>query len=174
MPRSLTWKQLLWTGVVLSVVGLAARLYLVSFVFAIGGNDAINNIALQWVQTGLGQVAFQLGIAVLALLLVIWAIGGTQVAVVTPAPRALVVTFWAGVVLIVLGLILQSSLAAWQWGLSGANDVGRGLARDVLFTFGAPLEAAGLPLGTLLVAGSIVVRTVAIATGPQVAAAERI
>jgi hypothetical protein len=150
MPRPFTWSQLLWTGIVLIIVGLAARLYLASLVFALGGNDAINNVLLVWAQTLLGQVAFGLGIALVSLLGVVRA---------TRAKRGLTRTFWIGVGLIVCGLVLQSSITAWQWDLSGATDVGRSLARDVLWVVGAPLEAVAVPLGTLLVAGSVVARS---------------
>jgi hypothetical protein len=140
MPRSLTWNQLLWTGIVLTIVGLAARLYLASLVFSIGGNDAINSVLLLWAQTLLGQVAFGLGIALVSLLVVVRA---------ARAERGLIRTFWIGVCLIVFGLVLQSSITAWQWDLTGATDVGPSLARDILWIVGAPLEAVAVPLGTV-------------------------
>jgi hypothetical protein len=171
MPRSFTWKQLLRTGIVLAVVGLVAGQYLVWLVFLIGGQEAINNDVLQWTQTLLGQVALQLGLALIAFLLVTKALGTLRISGVAagssaprdgdePAPRVLVRLFWIGVAVVVLGLVLQVSLAAWQGDLSGATDVGRGLARDILWVVGAPLQAVAVPLGTMLVAGSLVARSV--------------
>jgi hypothetical protein len=165
MPRSLTWNQLLWTGIVLTIVGLAARLYLASLVFSIGGNDAINSVLLLWAQTLLGQVAFGLGIALVSLLVVVRA---------ARAERGLMRTLWIGVGLIVFGLVLQSSITAWQWDLTGATDVGRRLARDILWIVGAPLEAVAVPLGTLLVAGALVARTLADATEARVPSDEQV
>jgi len=173
MRPAFTWKQLLWTGLVLTVVGLVARLYLATLVFALWGDDALNNPALHWTQAVLGQVAFQVGLALIAFLLVIRAIerdglpdgapaNGSvdegSVPAAASAPRALVRVFWIGVALVVMGLVLQESLAAWQHDLFGAVDVAGGIVRDILWLVGAPLEAVAVPLGVLLATGSLVVR----------------
>ena len=178
MPPTLSSRNLLWTGIVLTVVGLAARLYLMSLVFVLWGNDALNNPAQHWTQILLAQVAFQLGLALIAFFFVVRAIELNRVAGSTPAngsvhegtapdaasaQRALVRMFWTGVALVVLGLILQESLAAWQYDLSATADVGGGLARDILWLVGAPLEAVAVPLGILLAAGSLVPRTLELA-----------
>lgn len=149
-----------------------------SLVFVLWGNDARNNPALHWTQILLAQVAFQLGLALIAFFFVVRAIGHNRVAGNTPAngsmhkgtapdatsaQRALVRMFWTGIALVVLGLILQESLAAWQYDLSGRADVGAGLARDTLWLVGAPLEAVAVPLGILLAAGSLVPRTLELA-----------
>lgn len=174
MSPRLTWKQLLWTGIVLTGVGLFARLYLVPLVFALWGDSGLNSSVLHWTQAALGHVVFHVGLALIALLLVIWAIehdasatGAPEnsslaegtVPAAAPAPRALVRVFWIGVVLVVLGLILQESLVQWQLDLLGAVDVAGGIARDFLGLVGAPLTAVAMPLGVLLSTGSFVVRT---------------
>lgn len=43
MPPTLTWKQMLITGVVLTVVGLLARMFLGAVLVAVLGNGALNN-----------------------------------------------------------------------------------------------------------------------------------
>ena len=162
MPPTLTSRQLLWTGIVLTVVGLATGLYLMPLVFALGGNDALNSPALRWAQILLAQVAFQLGLALIVFPLIVRAIERNRLA----APRVVARMFWIGVALVVLGLIFQESLAAWQYDVSGAEDVGAGLARDILWLFGAPFKAVAVPLGVLLAAGSLVVRVLGPATEP--------
>lgn len=174
MPSTLTWKQLLWAGIALTVVGLFARLYLVPLVFTLWGNDAVDNPVLHWTQAALSHVVFQVGLALIASLLVIWAIernasaagasahGYVDEGTAPPAasaPRTLVRVFWIGAALVVLGLILQESLAQWQHDLLGAVDVEGGIARDILWLVGAPLKAVAMPLGVLLSTGSFVVRT---------------
>ncbi|AWB88219.1 hypothetical protein [Homoserinimonas hongtaonis] len=176
MPPTLTWKQLLWTGIVLTVVGLVARLYLVPLAFALWGDAGLNNPALHWTQAVLGHVAFQIGLALIAFLLVIRALersglpdgaptngavdkGAVSSAAPAPAPRTLVRVFWIGVVLVVLGLILQESLVQWEFDLLGAVDVAGGIARDILWLVGAPLEAVAMPLGVLLTTGAVAART---------------
>lgn len=181
MPPTLTSRQLLWTGIVLAVVGVAARLYLMSLVFMLWGNDALNSPALRWTQTLLTQVAFQLGLALIVAFFVVRAMQLTRVVgntigndsvdeaavpAAASAARAVLRMFWVGAVLIVLGLILQESLAAWQYNISGAADVGAGIAHDILWLVGAPLETVAVPLGILLAAGSLVVRTLAPAIEP--------
>lgn len=176
MPPRLTRKQLLWTGIVLAVVGLVARLYLVTLLFALGGNDALNIAVVNWVQAVLGQVALQVGLALIAAMIVMKALERSHLVSATPpetatpddagtvdvaptASPALAWTFWIGLALIVVGLVLQQSLLAWQYDLMGAVDVAGGIARDILWLLGAPLEAVAVPLGTLLVAGSLIART---------------
>ena len=174
MLPTLTWKQLLWTGIALTVVGLAARLFLATLVSALWGDGGLNNPALHWTQAVLGQVAFQVGLALIAFLLVIRAIerdGLLDVApangsvdertvpAATSAPRSLLRVFWIGGALVVVGLVLQESLAGWQHDLFGATDVAGGIVRDILWLVGAPLEAVAVPLGVLLATGPLVVRT---------------
>lgn len=102
--------------------------------YSCSGERHRNNPALHWTQILLAQVAFQLGLALIASFFVVRALEHNRMAGSTPAndsvhegtapdaasaQRALVRMFWTGIALVVLGLILQESLAAWQYDLSG-------------------------------------------------------
>jgi hypothetical protein len=174
MPSALASKPMLFWGVILTAVGLLARLFLVGALGALWGNGALNNAALSWAHTLVGVVAFQFGLALIAFSFVAQAVEAlstrsdrareqyspddiTYRTAASPAPAAKRM-FWLGVALTLLGLVLQRWLDAWSYDLSGGADVGGGLARDILLLVGPALEALAFPLGILLVAASLVVR----------------
>lgn len=174
MPPLLTWKQMLWTGVVLSAIGVLARTFLLAALAETWGTGALNNPVLRWTYSLISGVGFELGVALVVFALVARAVRAARVpanaaeresaaegaASVDPATRTRTAAtmFWVGVALVVLGLIMQESLSAWWGSLSGQEDVGAGLARDVLTVVGGPLQTIAFPFGILLVAGSLVVR----------------
>ncbi|RNE62592.1 hypothetical protein EEJ31_07095 [Cryobacterium tepidiphilum] len=164
---------MLWTGVVLTVIGVIARTFLLTALASIWGNGALNNAGLYWAYTLLAAVCFELGLALVAFSLVARSFATWRSVVRTSDDknaeaaagdasagntRASAVMFWVGVALAVLGLILQYAPNLWAFDLSGGADVGSRLATDILTVIG-PLQMLAFPLGILLVAGALVVRT---------------
>lgn len=163
MPAQLSARAMLWIGITLLVASVVSQAAL-DFVFRTAGTEFINDLQVSWwyplfqfvpaVLLPLGAVctaAFFVGNAV------------ERLPGITPEPgrRPAIPAawlFWTGLVLIVLGLLVEASLQDW---LAGLNAQGRtSLALDALNLVVTPLRMVLTPLGLALPPASVLVKKV--------------
>ena len=166
MPPRVSARQLFWTGVVLTAVGVFIGRYLMGIVFALWGQAAITTGPLPSIISMLEPLLVPLGVVVLAAS----SVARTIESQTTPAshlrassrampPRLTAEQMlWTGVVLVVLGLILGVSMDGMYLDLSGSSDLEANLARDLLDFIGVPLRAVMVPLGIALLPSALIVR----------------
>jgi hypothetical protein len=177
MPPKLSARQLFWSGVVLTAVGVFVGQFLVTIVFGLWGERAISSSPLPSVLQPLDALLVPLGALLLATSLIARAIEA-QAALAShlhashphashprasgrrTMPRQLSATqiLWTGIVLVVLGLILTASVGDFFVQLSGSTDVSANLARDLLGLVGVPLQTIAVPLGIALLPTALIVR----------------
>ncbi|MCU1442401.1 MAG: hypothetical protein JWQ59_551 [Cryobacterium sp.] len=160
MPRTLTPVRGFWLGVVLTVVGLGINTFLITALFAIGGQVVASSDVVWFVVTASAAVVLPLGMTFMALSLVARAPDRPVGIAAEPRedaegpedppslpPRlnsrnALV----TGLVLAALGLVCQLNLANWTQAIQADAT----FLRDFVVYLGPPLNALMLPLGVLL------------------------
>jgi hypothetical protein len=177
MPPKLSARQLFWSGVVLTAVGVFVGQFLVTIVFGLWGERAISSSPLPSVLQPLDALLVPLGALLLATSLIARAIEA-QAALTShlhashphashphasgrrTMPPQLNATqiLWTGIVLVVLGLILTASVGDFFVQLSGSTDVSANLARDLLGLVGVPLQTIAVPLGIALLPTALIVR----------------
>jgi hypothetical protein len=177
MPPKLSARQLFWSGVVLTAVGVFVGQFLVTIVFGLWGERAISSSPLPSVLQPLDALLVPLGALLLATSLIARAIEAQAALASHPhashphashphasgrrtMPPQLSATqiLWTGIVLVVLGLILTASVGDFFVQLSGSTDVSANLARDLLGLVGVPLQTIAVPLGIALLPTALIVR----------------
>jgi hypothetical protein len=172
MPPKLSARQLFWSGVVLTAVGVFVGQFLVTIVFSLWGERAINSTLLPSILQPLDALLVPLGALLLASSLIARAIE-THAAPTShlhashlrasdrramPPRASAKQVLWTGIVLVVLGLILTASIGDFFMQLSGSTDVSANLARDLLGLVGVPLQTILVPLGIALLPTALIVR----------------
>jgi hypothetical protein len=166
MPPKLSARQLFWTGVVLTAVGVFIGRYLVGIVFALWGQAAITTGPLPSIVSALEPLLVPLGVVVLAASLVARTIESQTIPAshlrtsdrAMPPRLTAQQILWSGVVLVVLGLLLGASMDGMYLDLYGSSDLAANLARDLLDFVGVPLRAVMVPLGIALLPSALIVR----------------
>jgi hypothetical protein len=176
MPPRLSARQVLWSGVILTALGVFVENYLGIVVVGAGGSDALNS---DWwfVLAGIvGPVAVPVGTVLIACSSLVRIVelgtrpGGSETDRMPPRFTARRLA-WAGLVLIVVGLVLSflpafSVLGGASAGLSGGTDLSSNLARDLMFVAG-PVASLALPLGVALLPCSLVAKVLETRAGDR-------
>ncbi|GAB3042335.1 hypothetical protein GCM10027052_25290 [Parafrigoribacterium mesophilum] len=166
MPPKLSARQLFWTGVVVTAVGVFVGQFLVTIVFSLWGERAINSTLLPSILQPLDALLVPLGALLLATSLIARTIEAqTRASHLHASARRIMPPqltsrsiLWTGIVLVVLGLILIASIGDFFMQLSGSTDVAANLARDLLGLVGVPLQTIAVPLGIALLPTALIVR----------------
>ncbi|MBC7443767.1 MAG: hypothetical protein H7311_14825 [Ramlibacter sp.] len=168
MPHSMTPVRGFWLGLVLTVLGLAGGALFFNAVLAVGGQSLASSVVVRVVVTVAVSVMLPLGVTFVALSVVARALGRRSVVrAVDPvdpredipsmpplvSSRTAVVT---GLVLLVVGLVLQLFLAQWTQEIQGDET----FLRDFVVYLGPPLDAFILPLGVLLIPCAWILRII--------------
>lgn len=167
MPPKFSARQLFWTGIALTAVGVFVGQYLVTIVITLWGEHAISSSPLPSILQPVDALLVPLGAVVLACSLIARTIESQTTPVshlhasgrrALPPRLTAKQILWAGIVLVTVGLILTASIGDFFMQLSGSSDVSANLARDLLGFVGVPLTAVAVPLGIALVPCAFVVR----------------
>lgn len=168
MPPQVSARLMLWTGIVLVVVGFVIPSYLLAFLYTLPGADStisgfgIVVVLLPAMGTlGIGLIAFSLVARVLEArsCLASGAAPGESIQAAEPAvlPKPLAPRlWWTAVTLVIVGVVVLVWFDTWTYALFGS----RSLAADVLAVAGPLVKVVALPLGLAFLPASLVVQII--------------
>jgi len=173
MPANLTARTILWIGVILTAVSVLCQAAL-DFVFRSAGIDVMTAMLDSWwysLYPFVPTVLLPLGTLLIAAFFVANAVERNVILVPTPPRRRAIPAaglFWSGVVLIVLGILVQSSYQDWLTDLTAQGRTS--IALDGLNLVVVPLRMVLIPLGIALLPASVLVKKIQSVRSPELPA----